>query len=377
MPTKCPKCTVDAVVLVTPYHGAIAKIAINKLKLKVKDERRLILSLKTPVREHAAGTVLPKETNLSEFLANDCVISVGVQSVEHKQPKTPDAMPATDVTARTVRDMSDTEPREFIPIEVTLAGTRVCVYRRNVEEADWQDENFFDADYSVAAATGSLMWDGSWACIELLRNPSSWFTQILHSKRVVELGAGVGLLGLCLAAAAGSHVLLTDVPAIVDGTLTPNIAANASSSSSAESSASGNSSWLGSSRFGEQGGTAVAQGLDWERPVDAQREFNGDNDPLDAEVVLAAECVWLAELVEPFVRTVLALMRGPRHPPCVLAFRDRSKAESTTFSSADSVVARFVAAGCDVQEHEQCDAPEARGLYTRFFVVRLAPRAPM
>ena len=35
MPGKCPKCTVDSVVLVPPQHEAIAKVAINKLRLKV------------------------------------------------------------------------------------------------------------------------------------------------------------------------------------------------------------------------------------------------------------------------------------------------------------------------------------------------------
>ena len=85
----------------------------------------------------------------------------------------------------------------------------------------------------------------------------------------------------------------------------------------------------------------MAQALDWARPVDAQRAHNGENDPREAEVLLAAECVWLQELVEPFVATVLALMSGPRRPPCILAFRDRATADSQTFASADSVVDEF------------------------------------
>ena len=45
MGNKCPKCTVDAVVLVEPRHAPIAKVAINKLRLKVKDERPNLTTL--------------------------------------------------------------------------------------------------------------------------------------------------------------------------------------------------------------------------------------------------------------------------------------------------------------------------------------------
>ena len=75
---KCPKCTVDAVVLVEPRHASIAKVAINKLRLKVKDERRIRLELKTAVREHPAGTELPCDGDLSDYLANDCVLAISV-----------------------------------------------------------------------------------------------------------------------------------------------------------------------------------------------------------------------------------------------------------------------------------------------------------
>ena len=89
MATKCPKCVVDAVVLVAPYHTAIAKVAINKLKLKVKDEKRLLLTLKTAVREHAPGTVLPTEGDLRDYLANDAIIAVSVHATKQPQQQKP------------------------------------------------------------------------------------------------------------------------------------------------------------------------------------------------------------------------------------------------------------------------------------------------
>ena len=87
LPSKCPKCTVDAVVLVEPQHAALARAAINKLRLKVKDVERVKLVLKSAVREHAAGTELPcGEADLSDYLATDCVIAVSVLDAPRAAP---------------------------------------------------------------------------------------------------------------------------------------------------------------------------------------------------------------------------------------------------------------------------------------------------
>ncbi len=260
-----------------------------------------------------------------------------------------------------------------VAVEATVAGTRIVVQRRNIEEAeDEVDPNFFDADYSIAASTGSLMWEGSWAVIEQLRRQDAWLTERLRGAKCVELGSGIGLLG-CAAAAVGAHVLLTDVPAIVDTVLLPNIRANAAMSPEREAVSGG---WRGATRVGS--GSACAQPLDWERPLDGQRPWwspddgdDGDgalpNDPRDCSVVLAAECVWLKELVPPFVRTVTAILSCAHRPVCILAFRERANLDTSAFSSAASVLAAFDAAGCEARERGEVDAPEAVGLFTRLY----------
>ena len=92
LPSKCSKCTVDAVVLVEPRHAALARAAINKLRLKVKDVERVKLVLKSAVREHAVGTELPcGEADLSSYLATDCVVAVSV--MDAPRPPLPAAPP--------------------------------------------------------------------------------------------------------------------------------------------------------------------------------------------------------------------------------------------------------------------------------------------
>ena len=106
------------------------------------------------------------------------------------------------------------------------------------------------------------------------------------------------------------------------------------------------------------------------------------------EVVLAAECVWLKELVEPFVDTVLGILQaaqrdtpragakegsnggaatGPAAAPastasdrecaneqreraavCYCCYRDRAKESSETFAGMAMVVAAFESRGCEV-----------------------------
>ena len=287
-----------------------------------------------------------------------------------------------------------------VEVTATVQGHRVVVRRRDIDNEEGPDPYFFEADYSVAASTGMLMWEGSWSAIELLRRPAGgeggeggeggdkggglgegdgegeggggdlgvgsaarWLQQLVRGRKVVELGSGIGLLGLCLAA-AGGHVLLTDVPSVVECTLGPNVEASGPPHHADPQQLGG---WREARRVGP--GSAAAQPLDWWKPIEEQR---GENDPREAEVVVAAECVWLRELIEPFVKTVLALLRGPQRPRCVLAFRDRSTETSETFSSLKLVVGAFETAGVVAVPKGVCDAPESEGLFTSFYELRLA-----
>jgi hypothetical protein len=218
---------------------------------------------------------------------------------------------------------------------------------------------------SPAAATGFVVWEGTWLARRLMARGGA-LRAAMEGKRVVELGAGVGLAGLC-AAAMGAHVLQTDLPSVVAGSLRPNIARNASAATTDEGAPAG-SPWPGAVRVGR--GSAVAASIDWRKalarpeceqaageadPTQVARsalsltcghalaltrcphtrcptrragtvmpmttsplsDTRGPSQPLrKAEFILCVESIWLAELIEPFVATVCAIMAGPHRPEC-------------------------------------------------------------
>ena len=223
----------------------------------------------------------------------------------------------------------------------TVCGHQVAVLRRDPDADDGVDPCFFEADFTVAASTARLIWEGSWALVELLRRErDSWLRELVRGRRVLELGAGTGMLGLA-AAAAGGHVLMTDVASMTEESLAPNVRANVAAGG-------GCPSWTGSDSA-VSSGSAAAQALDWLLPLEAQRH------PVDvfaAEIVLAAECAWLEELVDPFVATLAALLAPRRASVCIFAFRERARASSTCFVSGEEVLRRLGRAGCDVRRRE-------------------------
>ena len=75
------------------------------------------------------------------------------------------------------------------------------------------------------------------------------------------------------------------------------------------------------------------------------------------------------ELVEPFVSTLLALLSSARRPRCVLAFQERATAQSETFVQEGTLMRRLEEEGCVVEEKGKYDAPGAKGLKTKMYLI--------
>lgn len=54
-------------------------------------------------------------------------------------------------------------------VQVESGGTRLTILRKNLEESDEIDSCFFDETYTVAAATGFAVWEGTPAAAVLLQ----------------------------------------------------------------------------------------------------------------------------------------------------------------------------------------------------------------
>lgn len=142
--------------------------------------------------------------------------------------------------------------------------------------------------------TAWCVWDGS---IVLVRHFEAACAQGIAPcpDRVLELGSGSGLAGLGLAALfENAEVCLTDIPEALES-LSRNVQLNPPIASRVSVCA-----------------------CDWTCPPPEllQRPF---------DVVIAADCVWLEELVEPFVHTMSLISQ--HNPNCVffLSYQSRTQ----------------------------------------------------
>lgn len=191
------------------------------------------------------------------------------------------------------------------------------------------DPYFFDQNYNLAAKTGFQIWAGTRLLVESLLWPcqndhprlSYWQQRIQDGIAVVELGAGVGVTGTMLAT-AGAHVLLTDLPTLVEHATLPNLYLN--SFACDESDVSTPPPRQDRLIIGR--GTAHAAVLDWKQPLLQQLTRK---QLANVELIVASDCVWLVSMLEALLNTVASIFKVcSQCHSLILSFQRRDMAKS-------------------------------------------------
>jgi len=114
----------------------------------------------------------------------------------------------------------------------------------------------------------------------------------------------------------------------------------------------------------------------------ARRAAPVDDPRLNCDLIIAAECLWLRELVDPFCDTVVTLLRpNGSAKACVLSFRDRSFKETSSdedltkkniggaFVPVADVIAAFEARGCRWETLAKIPSAEDEGYHVHVFQI--------
>lgn len=218
----------------------------------------------------------------------------------------------------------------------------------NALEEGGVDPHLFDAGYTLAGRTGFQVWAGARLLLEYV------ITQSFDGPpKVLELGAGVGLVGSVLAIHhQSSEILLTDLPTLVEHSMEPNLKQNqdrfAAEGSQSAVGVGTNATleppeWLlqrpsqGSDTHMHRFGTSFVAtcALDWTRSVQEQVRLPENN---AVDLILASDCVWLVSMLDSLFDAVQEIL-GP-HTTFLLSFQKRENGSESTgmFTTVQSIL---------------------------------------
>lgn len=206
------------------------------------------------------------------------------------------------------------------------------------------DPNFFDEGYTMAGSTGFTIWTGTRLLIECLcwnNHHQSYrlaeLQQQIMKARVLELGAGVGVVGTYIAG-CGGNVLLTDLRTLVDNAIEDNLIRNESIKQTNDH--QDDPSWLGSNPHRIEKGWAASTPLDWTIPIHDQLT---PTQCKSIDIIIASDVVFLRSMLTSLLDTVASLFESNSHnnPSFILSFQRRDSKdgeESAAFTTVNGVI---------------------------------------
>lgn len=283
--------------------------------------------------------------------------------------------PSTSDAANDVEDCNNSKTLEFIcraPSCGALLPAETAVVKHDNEEEEEEvpvDANFFDPDYTLAGRTGFQVWTGTRIMIETLlwKDDQKYANKRIRywqecirdggTTNILELGAGVGVVGCCLAA-AGGHVLLTDLPTLVENSVKANLERNKSQASNDENATTATTStcpawlkWQGDNAVRIGKGWAATTAINWKEPLLDQQLAVEQCQSID--LIIASDCVFLVEMLEALLATAATIFaqaqhnRGNRRPPSLMiSFQRRDSKDgdnSKSFTTVNRVIAEVKA----------------------------------
>lgn len=170
------------------------------------------------------------------------------------------------------------------------------------------------------------------------------------NTNILELGAGVGVVGCCLAA-AGGHVLLTDLPTLVEHSVRPNLERNRNIDTDVKQTECAD--WLKFQGAAVQIGTgwAATTAIDWKEPLDKQLSHTQSQ---EVDLIVASDCVFLVEMLQALLSTVSEIFHqsAARQPALILSFQRRDAKDgddSKSFTTVNRVIAEVKARGWTIE----------------------------
>jgi hypothetical protein len=208
------------------------------------------------------------------------------------------------------------------------------------------DPNFFDSGYTLAGRTGFQVWAGTRLLLDSLLWPQpcdsdrlKYWQQQVPRINILELGAGIGVVGTLLAY-AGASVLLTDLPTLVHNAIAPNLKRN-STRESITVRASASRFWSHNKpvRIGQ--GWAAATPLNWTKPLSEQIP---EETVQELDLIVASDCVFLKDMLDNLLNTVEAVFEvhnrahTNRSPVLLLSFQRRDSEKDEKFTTVTGIL---------------------------------------